>query len=356
MRNDQVFRPDWVSSPGDTIRDLLQERNLPIDDFGNAIGRSPEQVSELVEGRATITIAIARQLHRLFGPSVGFWVSRDLQYRRDSARIHRADQEWLAQLPLTDMVRFGWIAPPRPSDETRACLDFFGVPSVGAWRERYGRLQDAVAFRMSRTFDSQPAAVAAWLRRGEIEAERADCNRWDRDRFLESLPGIRSLTRQKDPTTFLPELRMRCAECGVAVSVVRAPSGCRASGAAHFLSERRALLLLSFRFLSDDQFWFSFFHEAAHLVLHDRGGLFLDGPGMMRDAREDEANKFAAGTLVPLRFRAELLGLTANYRSAIRFARKVGVSPGIVVGQLQYEKRIDNNQLNRLKRRFSWDL
>lgn len=349
------FCPDWVSSPGDTIRDILKEKGLSIEEFGNAIGRGPAQTAELIEGRTTITIGIARQLQALFGPSVGFWIARDLQYRKDSARIYGGDQNWLKELPLSDMVRFGWIAPPRPADELGACLQFFDVPSVSAWYERYGRLQEVVAFRSSQTFDSRLGAVAAWSRRGELEADAIECADWDRDQFRSLLPGIRPLSRQKDPAKFLPELRSRCAECGVAVVVVRAPSGCRASGATYFVSEHKALLLLSFRFRSDDQFWFSFFHEAGHLVLHGGRGFFLEGPEMMRDANEDEANDFAARTLVPPSFESELLRLPTNFRSTIRFARKIGVSPGVVVGQLQFKKRVDRDRLNGLKRRFTWD-
>src|SRR5262245_53695423 len=132
----------------------------------------------------------------------------------------------------------------------------------------YVGLQQIAAFRTSPSFDSQPSAVAAWLRQGEIETEAFDCNHWDPIRFRESLADIRSLTRQKEPRRFIPALQRCCAESGVAVAIVRAPKGCRASGATRFLTRHKALLMLSFRYLTDDQFWFTFFHEAGHLLLH----------------------------------------------------------------------------------------
>jgi HTH-type transcriptional regulator / antitoxin HigA len=354
MPSSDEFRPDWASAPGDTIADILRERGLSVTEFAQRMGETQEHARDLLEGRGTITIGIARRLKRVLGASVEFWMSRDFQYREDIARLPLADRAWLDELPVGDMVKFGWLKPtPHPSKEVAACLRFFDVPSVPAWRQAYANLQEIVAFRTSTSFDSRPAAVAAWLRQGEIEGGAIDCSPWDPRRFEESLSSIRSLTREKDPKRFIPKLQKLCAAAGVAVAVVRAPSGCRASGATRFLSPNKALLLLSFRYLSDDQFWFSFFHEAGHLLLHgDR--LFLESVDTPLTTEEQEANDFAARILVPPEFQQGLLGLPLDGREVIRFAHRLGVCPGIVVGQLQHHGRIRHRQLNSLKRRFKW--
>lgn len=356
MRSSQEFRPDWASAPGDTISDILKERNVSVGEFARLMGHTLERASELLQGRATITIAVARQLERVLGGSVEFWMSRDFQFRQDVIKLRKAEEDWITELPVGDMIRFGWLKPvPHPSEEVAACLHFFGVPSVRAWREAYAGLQKVIAFRTSPSLDSRPAAVAAWLRQGEIEAEAIDCGPWDTKRFLESLFEVRSLTREKDPSRFIPELQECCAPSGVAVVVVRAPSGCPASGATRFLSRDKALLLLSFRYLTNDHFWFTFFHEAGHLVLHGKKAMFLEGSDTRPTVKEQQANEFAARTLVPPEFQVALLNLHANGREVIRFARRLGVSPGIVVGQLQHLGRIRHNQLNHLKRRFKWE-
>ncbi|HEU4689887.1 MAG TPA: ImmA/IrrE family metallo-endopeptidase, partial [Vicinamibacterales bacterium] len=163
-----------------------------------------------------------------------------------------------------------------------------------------------------------------------------------------------SLTRQKDPERFLPTLIRACAECGVALVVLRAPTGCRASGATRFLSPDKALLLLSFRYLSDDHFWFTFFHEAGHLILHGEEALFIEADEMLDSVQEDEANRFAGDVLIPPEFKAELGKLPLTHRDVIRFAVRAGVAPGIIVGQLQHQGRLPRNRLNGLKRRFRW--
>jgi HTH-type transcriptional regulator / antitoxin HigA len=356
MDSIQDFLPDWVSAPGDTIADILRERDLSEIDFARLIGKTPQDAKDLLQGRATITLATARQLERCLGASVEFWMSRDFQYRQDIAKVHATYREWLNELPVGDMIRFGWLTPvPHPAEEVDACLHFFNVPTVTAWHKTYGSLQQMAAFRTSPSFDSRPAAVAAWLRQGEIQAEAINCGPWNARQFQEALLNIRPLTREKDPSRFLPKLEKLCADSGVAVVIVRAPSGCRASGATRFLSQDRALLQLSFRYLTDDHLWFTFFHEAGHLLLHGKRGFFLEGTDTPSTTQEEEANEFSARTLVPPEFQSALLGLSADRRKVIRFAKDVGVSPGIIVGQMQHLGRIRRNQLNGLKRRFEWE-
>ncbi len=356
MRSAQGFQPDWVSPPGDTIRSVLRERGIAESDFSRQIELSSGDLQNLLEGRMTISIRVARKLSEALGASVEFWMSRDFQYRQDAARLCRVDEEWLTTLPISDMVKFGWLQPaPRPSDELAACLNYFGVPSVIAWKRIYGQLQDRVAFRTSRSFQSKPAAVATWLRQGEIEAERIDCGPWNPETLRRSIEHIRSLTRRKDPSHFLPELQRCCAAAGVAVTIVRSPTGCRASGVVRLLSPRKALIQLSFRYLSDDQFWFTFFHEVGHLLLHEPEEVVLEEEGDEPNTNEEnEANEFAANTLVPRQHQGTMMKLGANSRDVIRFALRIGVSPGIVVGQLQHKGRLRRNQLNSLKRRFAW--
>jgi HTH-type transcriptional regulator/antitoxin HigA len=352
MASTQAFRPNWASAPGDTIADLLRERGLAGIDFAKLIGLTQEAAADLLEGRTSITLEVARRLERAFGASVEFWMSRDFQYHQDTSRLQ---EEFIMELPIEEMVNFGWLqTPDDPSQQVATILRFFNVPSVGALRRAYAALEDMVAFRTSPAFDSRPAAVAAWLRQGEIEADAIACRPWDAQRFQESLSGIRGLTRQKNPKRFLPELERRCAENGVAVVVVRAPSGCRASGATRFLSRDKALLMLSFRYLTDDQFWFTFFHEAGHLLLHGKERFFLEGATRPSTKEEKEANEFAARTLVPSESLEALMALPLDGRQVIRFAVHLGVSPGIVVGQLQHLKKMTHRQLNNLKRRFTW--
>lgn len=328
---------------------------MPVQEFASLINQPIEQVGELLDGRTPITIGLALTLHTVLGGSAEFWVARDFQYREDSKPKSAEEDAWLSQLPVADMVRFGWLRPaPRPFELLSACLSFFDVPNVRAWHDRYRKAEGLAVFRASPSFESHPASVVAWLRQGEIVAGKSNCEQWNAKLFQDRLLDIRGLSLHKDPARFLPLLQDACRGFGVAVVAVRAPGGCPACGATRFLSSDKALLLLSFRHLTDDQFWFSFFHEAGHLLLHGTGGLVFEGMDNASDAMEREANDFAERMLFPGELRAALRDLPPQQKAIVRFARDAGISPGIVVGQLQHYGKIPRNFFNGLKRRYEW--
>jgi len=354
MIKNKSFRPDWISAPGDTINEILKGRGITLSEFALQIDESFEKVKDLIQGRAEITLEKAQKLEKLFGASAEFWIAREQKYREE-LKTHESDEQFLRGLPLKDMVDLGWIRPStNPNELLLNCLEFFQVPNVKVWFEKYRDVIETAAFRTSPTFNSRTGSVAAWLRQGEIVAETIECNQWNSEKFREKLFVIRSLTRQSNRDIFLPELSKLCADCGIATVVLRAPSGCKASGATRFISKNKVMLLLSFRYLSDDHFWFTFFHEAGHILLHNENSLFVDEGGNSSVEVEKEADKFAADLLIPAQFKQELLSLNANKRDVIRFARQIGISRGIVVGQLQHLEILKKDQLNGLKKRFAW--
>jgi HTH-type transcriptional regulator/antitoxin HigA len=356
--HERDFQPDWMSPPGATITDILEQRGISAGEFAKVTGYSQERVDRLLNGRAAITMDVARLLEKTIGASATFWLSREEKYREGLGRLQSIGNEnaaraWLGGLPIADMVRLGWIESRSGLDQkVDECLRFFAVPDVRAWQQKYSDVLSAVAFRTSPTFESEPSAVIAWLRFGEIRSSEIACRDWNAKAFKNALSEIRQLTRRKSPSSFIPDLRRLCANAGVAVVVAQSPKGCRASGATRFLSPSKALILLSFRYLSDDQFWFTFFHEAAHLLLHSHKALFLEDGSEVTHAEENEANSFAEKILVPPEARPELATMPITKEDIMRFAVKSGISRGIVVGQLQHMKRIAPSQFNWMKRHF----
>jgi len=360
MTHSVRLEPDWVSPPGEAIEDLLEQRGLTVRNLALQLGRSETYIHGLLEGSESLSKDVAESLEHSIGGSAQFWLNRELQYRHDLAALQSTgplmgDVEFLDALPIKEMAACGWIPPIRSTSQAvAASLAFFDVPTIGVWQSRYLESKAIAAFRTSPTFEPKKGSVAAWIRWGEIQAASAACDAWDSDKFRRELANIRRLTRLKDPSSFLRRLQEICQACGVAVVVARAPTGCRASGAARFLSSKRAMILLSFRHLTDDHFWFSFFHEAAHLLLHDKSQVFIDGGDESAHLLEQQANDFAADYLLDSHQRGVLDKVALNSRNIIRFALRVGIAPGIVVGQLQHSGRLRSNQLNTLKRRYKW--
>jgi Zn-dependent peptidase ImmA (M78 family)/plasmid maintenance system antidote protein VapI len=359
--NARSFEPDWLSAPGGTILDVIEERDMSPKDLASLLGLSVERTERLIAGKETITRGVAALLSERLGGSEKFWLSREKNYRDEIARLQSsgdvsASKAWLDELPLKDMQKFGWInAGTRTEDAVAACLTYFNVANVKEWRAEYSQFSNLVSFRTSPTYKSEPGSVIAWLRYGELKSAAIACNAWNPDRFARSLIEMRRLTRRKAPSTFIPELRRICAENGVALVIARGPSGCKASGATRFLNSKKAMILLSFRYLTDDQFWFTFFHEAGHLLMHGQKALFLEDGSDVSLKEEHEANLFAQNILIPPEVRAEFLSLKPSKDSIIKFSVKIGIARGIIVGQLQHQGKLEPSQLNFLKRRYGAD-
>ena len=80
----------------------------------------------------------------------------------------------------------------------------------------------------------------------------------------------------------------------------------------------------------------------------------LGGDDDLSDHVEEEANQFASDFLIPPQHLNEMLSLTANQNDVVRFAKRLGISRGVVVGQLQHRGILGRDQLNHLKHRFTW--
>ena len=213
--------------------------------------------------------------------------------------------------------------------------------------------QRASATGTPRVSESDECALATWRRLGELEAERQTCADFNAARFKKSLGEIRALTREP----FGEAIRRageRCNESGVVLALIPPLPRAAISGAAWWLSSRKAVIALSARHKTDDHLWYTLFHEAAHILLHSKKDVFIDSKENGSDGREAEANRWAADFLIPSE--AWELFVEAgpkSVRTVSRFAQEQGIAPGIVVGRLQHEGRLPwGHPLGRLKKRL----
>jgi HTH-type transcriptional regulator/antitoxin HigA len=128
------------------------------------------------------------------------------------------------------------------------------------------------------------------------------------------------------------------------------------SGVARWLNAHRPLIQLSLYGKTNDKFWFNFFHEAAHILLHSKQKttVFLDDPSKAGSSspEEREANAWARDCLIPPAAANSLAALACNRQAVTAFADSVGVHPGIVVGRMQHDKLLEVTWLNDLKVSF----
>lgn len=356
MDNSTGFNPNWASMPGETIADILNHKNLSLKEFSKMMNSSLSEVKELLHGFISIDEVIAKKLNGSLGGSVEYWLRREQFYRQRVEHLKETEgTKWLKELPLKGMQKFNWVA--KEGDILEQCLRYFSVPDVWSWRKKYSDITALASFRKSSKLLSKSAALSTWIRQGEIQAENLHCKEWNPEQFHQLLSQVKSFSRQKNPTIFLQKLRSACAECGVALAIAPTPEGCAASGIAKFITHTKALILLSFRYKSDDQFWFTFFHEAGHLLLHGERGIFVEEEKNEIDvnAEEKEANEFALDVLFPGDLKNELLNMPITENNIKALANKANVSLGIVVGQLRHSEKIPYNRFTGFIKRYSWE-
>ena len=358
-----MFEPNWASPPGDTIYRLAAAENVPIYELAERIGFEENVFAGIMDGRIQICDEIADALSVELGASRQFWSERYDQFIADKARISgsassQSPSNWGQSFPVRALRELGCI--PKGSRGERLAEDilrFFGCDSITDWGERYSAGIGQVAFRTSFAFETDEMATLAWLRIGEVQSENLPLEKFSASKFKGLLPELKKLCVLKHPEVFFPKLQQSCAECGVALVSSKAPKGCRASGATWTNNQGNPIILHSFRFLSEDHFWFTFFHEAAHAILHGTDHISVDGGDpspLCASASEGEADFSAQDVLVPAGLRDEMLSVVPTRPHVRGIARRAWVTPGIIVGQLQKAGVLQPNQFNDLKRKYKW--
>ena len=347
------YEPDYAVPPGWILEEHLEARGLSLAAFARRCGRSPKLIGEIVAGKAPIEPGTALQFEKVLGLDAHIWLGIESSYRLHMAREAEAadaaaSAEWGRAFPVRELVKRGCFQrPDSDADAVSKLLAFFGAGSIDAWTARYGRAN--VAYRHSPSFESDEAALATWRRLGEFGAERQECAAYDGGRFRKAALQIRGLTREPVEDALRQAVAL-CNRAGVALALVPPLPKTALSGAAWWLSPRKAIIQLSARHKSDDHLWFSFFHEAAHILLHSKKGVFVDGANGGDAGIEAEANEWASNVLVPRRAWERFIAAPPHGERAVcAFADEQGIAPGIVVGMLQHQGLLPWSCLNGLK-------
>lgn len=347
-----AYEPDSVTPPGEMLEEKLQEIGMSQAELAERIGRTKKTVNEIIKGKAPLLPETAMQLERVLGVPARFWASAEANYRQALARQEEAErlakqQEWLDRLPVKALVKRGVLS--REGDRVsrlRELLNFFGVASFDAL-SRIGE-ERCLAFRQSLAHDVDQYALLAWLRLGELQAQRITCAPFEESRFRQALREIRKLCAESPPAA-VPKMQEECAESGVALVFVPEIPGARAWGVTQWVSADKAILQLSLRGKSDDQFWFTFFHEAAHILLHPKKAVYVEF-GQDADEHEEEANRFARDILIPPAEWRNIVAACPRSAAEVRaWAYRLGIAPGVLVGRLQHERILPWTHLNGLK-------
>jgi len=334
---------DYGVHAGAILADELAQRGMSQAELATRTGLSPKHINQVIKGIAPMTTDTALLVERTLGISAPMLAGVESSYQATRGRLAARDRlaalaDWFHEFPVPSLVARGVIDPRAALiEQIEALLAFFGVADEIA----FDRLYDdaALSFRRAQKFEVDPKATATWLRLAEVAAEQIARQPYDRAHFKALLSDLPSLTREPIATAF-PKLQARCAAVGVGVVFEDELPQSRACAATRWPATDRPVIALTARGRYEDGLWFSFFHEAAHVVLHPRrrSVVHLEPRGDDGDGAETEANDFASGVL--LRGHAATVHLQVHSATdAIRVAEALNVDPGIVGGQAAFAQR-----------------
>lgn len=352
------FNPDYHYAPGNTLADYLAELGMSQAELARRTGLSVKHVNQIMQGQASITANTAVLLERTTGIDARIWsqleaISQVARGRLEEEGRLEQSVSWLAEFPIGELKKRKYItARATGAQQLRELLNFFRVASPAAWDQVWAT---PTAYRLSPSLEPDFAALATWIRIGELQSGKiGHLPTFNRERFESLLPDIRGLTLLQDGSEAVAKLVDLCASAGVAVVVEPEIKGARINGVVRWLTSGNPLVILSMRHRWADIFWFTFFHEVGHIFLHEqKKPTFIDAPisGTRTSVLEVEADNFASTTLVP-RESEHLLANAYDAATIAAVAQQIGVHTGIIVGRMQHDGLIRFSQFNDLRVRF----
>ncbi|MGB4407575.1 MAG: helix-turn-helix domain-containing protein [Sphaerochaeta sp.] len=350
-----AFDPDYAVPPGRTLEEVIESLGMTQKELAIRTGLTEQSIIRILNGEQPITYDTATKLEMVTAVPARMWNNLEMQYREQLSKLKFKQQlqehdTWLKDLPLYDLKKRRILPETENRSEmVQEALKFYGVSSVEAWKELW--CNPKVAARRSSCFESLPGPASAWIRLGELQAQQIECAPFNASKFTEALQTIRSMTTKK-PEEFIPSMRTLTSEAGVVLALVPKCKKVPWNGASKWLSPEKALLVLNLRGKGEDIFWFSFFHEAYHILQGKKKQLYI-ADDSSTDPEEKKADAFAANMLIPNTYNQRIASITTK-AEVIAIANELEVSPGIVAGRYRHlTKRW--SFFKDLTKSFSWE-
>jgi len=298
VKRNQYF-PQSRPHPGMTLKEKLEEMGMGPKEFALRAGKPEKTITAILKGNSSITADMAVQFENVTKIPAHFWMNHQRGYDEYIARVKRQEViekavGWAGNFPLPQMTKLGWLNSVSTKQEMATqLLAFFGVASPESWENYYCNQQLKVAFRISLKRTKDPYAISAWLRKGELSAQQIQVSSYSEKTFREIVSDIKSVMSEK-PVNFFQQLQDICQKTGVKLVHTPCLNKAPIRGATRWINDT-PLIQLTERDQPDDKFWFSFFHEAGHILLHGKKEIFLEQIGYEdKDlVKEKEADEFA---------------------------------------------------------------
>lgn len=355
--------------PGEYIEELLTIKNMSQEELASRIGVSPKHVSQMINGKSSISPEIAIAFENVFGTSPNYWQRLQAGYDNFLAK-KKIEQEivrnidWVKFFDYQSLVAYGVVSPVKNNlDKAAEIFRFFEVKDYESWKRTWSEQAEEIYCRASNQAcgsveEKVIVRLSSWIRIGQIHVEKntpISFPVFNSTILREKISDIRKLNAITEPDELLNRLSKTLTDAGVVICLLPAQSGMFTYAASYmFRNNSIACIQLSLRGKTHDQLWFTILHEIYHLL--NRGnqkGFFIGNHS--NEEEEKAADSFAANVLIPAdRYSIFSSKEFFTKESIENFSTENMVHPGIVVGRLQHDKKISYRAFNELKIRYEF--
>lgn len=355
MATEKMFNVGFARHPGRILQRELDAIDMTKTELATRAGTSPKNISQIVNGIASISPDMAYKLECVLGTPAHVWLTLQTNYEEALVReraLHAQEKE----LEIAKHFNYNNLAKLTPSLPVAKKLEeqvyelkrFFGVASLSLiFNADSAHPYLSAALRtgsenMKKTPDQY--ALAAWLRMGELHASNVQCGVFDPKRLKSNLPLIKQIINTETIPSAWQQIRKLLFECGVKIVAVPYLAKTYVNGAVRWIGDN-PVIIMSDRNAYADIFWFSLLHEICHVLKHGKKYACVAFEASVkcyvRRPEEDEADSFAANFFIDeLQFDLYSDSFDCWSENSIRtFAMQQGVPYYIVVGRLCHKKK-----------------
>jgi len=338
-----------ATPPGATIREQLTDRGMSQKEFASRMDMSQKHISRLINGEVQLTPETALKLEMVLGVPAGFWNNLEAIYREKIVKVEAEnDMDYdlmiMNRFPYGEMARLEWVPDTRIAKERVVYLrKYFEVAKLSLLDNKE---LNSIACRRLAITEKSDLALMAWAQEAKRKARDISTSPLNIKGLLEYVPDLRNDTLLR-PDEFCPRIKSDFADRGIALVFLPNLKGALVRGAS-FTDGTKIVMGITLAGGDADRFWFSLFHELAHVVLGHVGR--PDGT-----SQEDEkaADKWSEDALISAdAFEVFKANMDYSEKSIINFANAQGIATGIVVGRMQKEGLIKHNAMNELKTKY----
>lgn len=358
------LKKSLLSTPGDRIQEHIDFIGMSQAELAERLGRSIPKLNELIKGKASITKETAAKLEYVLGIDASFWLNLEKHYQEELLEIEQMEfletcKSWVSGFPVAALKKMNLLPNSNKKPElAERLLKLFRVASPNEWSNIYE--DHSLAFKIELKHTTDPKAISAWLRIGELQANQIELKEFDKKKLTDALPLIKEIAF-KESANWKEQLQQVCTSFGVALVYSPCLSKAPIYGAARWIKNKTVpLIQLTDRKKDYNAFWFSFYHELAHIRYHNKSDIFIDGIDNIQPNgdKEKEADDFASKMIFNDSLKQNALSQDLNTVEKLKsFSKENKVHLSILISQLQRLEKIkyDDFTANRLKSKVEFE-